>query len=59
MTKSKQYGSKQRRAGALERLTEQLKVVETALNGASETDSKQLVIKQRRINKEIANIKNK
>ena len=59
MTKSKQYGTKQRRDGALERLAEQLKLVEIALNGATEVESKKLTVIQRRMSKEIANIKKK
>jgi len=59
MTKSKQYGVKLRRADALERLVEQLKLVEIALKGATEAESKKLTVIQKRMNKEIANIKKK
>jgi len=59
MTKSKLYGIKSRRLNALDRLAEAFRITEVALNAANDIQSKQIVIKQKRMKKEITNLEAK
>lgn len=59
MTKSKLYGIKSRRLNALDRLAEAFRITEVALNAANDIQAKPIAIKQKRINKEMANLEAK